>query len=106
MLPHRKPTEMTILLRERPRRFGVAVCIAAVAVLGAETAAAQNCFLFFCPPGSQPDWQGTPLPDRQGEPVPTPSPIDRCFSSRRDPASGRCRRSMYAACRNPVLKTF
>jgi hypothetical protein len=60
---------MTILLRERPRRFGVAVCIAAVAVLGAETAAAQNCFLFFCPPGSQPDWQGTPVPDRQGEPA-------------------------------------
>jgi lipoprotein-anchoring transpeptidase ErfK/SrfK len=72
MLPHQKPPEMTILFRERPRRFpcvGMALCIAAVAVLGAETAAAQNCFLFFCPPGSQPDWQGTPVPDRQGEPA-------------------------------------
>jgi hypothetical protein len=64
--------EMTILLRERPRRFPcvrIAVCIVAVTVLGAETAAAQNCFLFFCPPGSQPDWQRTPVPDRQGEPA-------------------------------------
>jgi lipoprotein-anchoring transpeptidase ErfK/SrfK len=72
MLPHQKPPEMTTLLRQRPRRFpcvGIALCIAAVAVLGAESAAAQNCFLFFCPPGSQPGWQGTPVPDRQGEPA-------------------------------------
>jgi lipoprotein-anchoring transpeptidase ErfK/SrfK len=46
------------------------VCIAAIAMLlGAERASAQaqTCFLFFCPPGAQPGWQGTPAPDRQGE---------------------------------------
>jgi len=63
---------MIILLRQRPRRFSRACmtlfCIAAVAMLTAESAAAQqNCFLFFCPPGAQPGWQGTP--DRQGEPA-------------------------------------
>src|SRR4029077_7365133 len=58
----------------RPRfpRASTTLCIAAIAALGAESAAAQNCFLFFCQPGSQsqPSWQGTPTPepDRQGEP--------------------------------------
>ncbi len=71
MLPHQKPPEMTILLRQRPRRFSRACmtlfCIAAAAMLSAGSAVAQqNCFLFFCPPGAQPGWQGTP--DRQGEP--------------------------------------
>src|SRR5260370_7656958 len=47
----------------------MALCVAAVAVLGAESAAAQNCFLFFCPPGAQPGWEGTPVPDREGEPA-------------------------------------
>ena len=67
---------MIILLRQHPRklpRLSMAFCTAAIAVLGAESAAAQNCFLFFCPPGaqSQPSWQGTPVPemDRQGEPA-------------------------------------
>jgi lipoprotein-anchoring transpeptidase ErfK/SrfK len=67
---------MTILDRQRPRmhrfpRAGTTLCIAAVAGLGAGSAAAQNCFLFFCPPGSQPGWQGTPVPapDRQSEPA-------------------------------------
>jgi len=63
-----------MLLRQRPRRFSRACmtlfCIAAVAMLSAESAAAQqSCFLFFCPPGAQPAWQGTPVPDRQGEPA-------------------------------------
>jgi hypothetical protein len=58
----------------RPRfpRASTTLCIAVIAALGAESAAAQNCFLFFCQPGSQsqPSWQGTPTPepDRQGEP--------------------------------------
>src|SRR5260370_19075818 len=74
MLPNQKRPEMTIFLRKRPRRFSRAYktlfCIAAVAMLSAESAAAQqNCFLFFCPPGAQPGWQGTPVPDRQGEPA-------------------------------------
>ena len=67
---------MIILLRQHPRklpRLSMAFCTAAIAVLSAESAAAQNCFLFFCPPGaqSQPSWQGTPVPemDRQGEPA-------------------------------------
>ena len=77
-LRHRKPPQMIILLRKRPRRLRfprarMTVCIAAIAVLVAETAAAQNCFLFFCQPGSQsqPGWQGTPVPgpDRQSEPA-------------------------------------
>jgi len=65
---------MIISLRPRPWRFpcvSIALCIAAFAALGADSAAAQaqSCFLFFCPPGVQPGWQGTPVPDRQGEPV-------------------------------------
>jgi lipoprotein-anchoring transpeptidase ErfK/SrfK len=65
---------MIIPLRQRPRRFPCArttLCIAAFVALSAESAAAQaqNCFLFFCPPGAQPGWQGTPVPDRQGEPA-------------------------------------
>jgi lipoprotein-anchoring transpeptidase ErfK/SrfK len=72
MPPHQKPPEMTILLRQRPRGFSRACmtlfCVAAVAMLSAESAAAQqSCFLFFCPPGVQPGWQGPP--DRQGEPA-------------------------------------
>jgi lipoprotein-anchoring transpeptidase ErfK/SrfK len=61
---------MTILLRQRPRRprspwaSVTLFCIAAIAALGAQSATAQSCFLFFCPPGSQPGWQGTPVPDR------------------------------------------
>jgi len=72
MLPHQKPPEMIIFLRHCPRRFpraGMALCVAAIVGLSAGSAAAQNCFFFFCPPGSQPGWQGTPVPDRQGEPV-------------------------------------
>jgi lipoprotein-anchoring transpeptidase ErfK/SrfK len=70
---------MTSLLRQRPRRpcfprVNITLCIPAVAALGAQSAAAQNCFLFFC--RVQPDWQapsgwqGTPVPepDRPGEP--------------------------------------
>jgi lipoprotein-anchoring transpeptidase ErfK/SrfK len=67
---------MTNSLRQRPRRFPCAsltLCIAAIGALGAERASAQaqTCFLFFCPPGAQPGWQGTPAPapDRQGEPT-------------------------------------
>src|SRR5262249_44219747 len=73
MLPHQKPSEMTILLRQRARRFpraSITLCVAAIAALSAGSAAAQGCFLFFCPPGAQPGWQGTPAPDRQGEPAP------------------------------------
>src|SRR5499433_3368304 len=73
MLPHQKPPEMTIFLRQRPwrpmlSRASMILCIAAVAALGGGRAAAQNCFLFFCPPGAQPPWQTTPAPDRQTEP--------------------------------------
>jgi len=65
---------MTILLRQRPRRFSRARMtlfgVAAAALLSAESAAAQqSCFLFFCPPGAQPGWQGPQVPDRQGEPT-------------------------------------
>src|SRR5262249_34448390 len=72
MPPHQKPPEMTMLLRQRPRGFSRACmtlfCVAAVAMLSAGSAAAQqSCFLFFCPPGVQPGWQGPP--DRQGEPA-------------------------------------
>jgi len=64
---------MTIFLRPRPwrhvlSRASMILCIAAVAALGGGRAAAQNCFLFFCPPGAQPPWQATPAPDRQTEP--------------------------------------
>jgi lipoprotein-anchoring transpeptidase ErfK/SrfK len=75
MPTHRKPSEMTILLRQRPRfrRASMTLCIAAIAAGSAGSAVAQNCFLFFCQPGSpsQPGWQGTPVPelDRQGEPA-------------------------------------
>jgi lipoprotein-anchoring transpeptidase ErfK/SrfK len=70
---------MTSFLFQRRRRpcfprVTITLCIAAVAALGAQSAAAQNCFLFFC--RVQPDWQapsgwqGTPVPepDRRGEP--------------------------------------
>jgi lipoprotein-anchoring transpeptidase ErfK/SrfK len=64
---------MTIILRQRLRRLLRAsltlCCIAAMAALVAGNAAAQSCFLFFCPPGVQPGGQGTPAPDRQGEPT-------------------------------------
>jgi len=91
MLPHQKPPEMIIFLRHCPRRFpraGMALCVAAIVGLSAGSAAAQNCFLFFCPPGSQPGWQGTPvrpffsggdLPystiyaESNGEPFPVPA---------------------------------
>src|SRR5579872_5730841 len=70
-----EPPEMTIKHRQRPLRprlprATMTVCIAAIVALGAERASAQaqTCFLFFCPPGAQPGWQGTPEPDRQGEP--------------------------------------
>ncbi len=64
---------MTIVLRQRRLslpRASMTLCIAAIAALGAERASAQaqTCFLFFCPPGAQPGWQGAPAPDRQGEP--------------------------------------
>ena len=50
-------------------RAGITLCVAAFAALGAESAAAQNCFLFFCPPGAQFGRQATtaPGPDRQSE---------------------------------------
>jgi lipoprotein-anchoring transpeptidase ErfK/SrfK len=72
MPPHQKPPEMKILLRQHPRGFLRACmtlfCVAAVATLSAGSVAAQQgCFLFFCPPGVQPGWQGPP--DRQGEPA-------------------------------------
>ena len=82
---------MTILPRHNPRRprfprANMTLCVAAIAVLGAESAAAQNCFLFFCQPGSQsqPGWQGTPVPepDRQGEPArPFSGGADRAYST-------------------------
>jgi len=54
-------------------RAGMMLCIAVLATVGARSAAAQNCFLFFCQnqPGwqSQPGWQGTPQPGWQGEPT-------------------------------------
>src|ERR1700726_3903844 len=89
MLPQRGPPEMPILPRHNPRRprfprANMTLCVAAIAVLGAGSAAAQNCFLFFCPPGSQPGWQGTPVPvpDRQGEPArPFSGGADRAYST-------------------------
>ena len=75
---HQKPPEMTNVLRRRPQRpklarVSVTFCIAAMTTLSAESASAQaqSCFLFFCPPGAQPGWQGTPppAPDRQSEPA-------------------------------------
>jgi lipoprotein-anchoring transpeptidase ErfK/SrfK len=50
---------MTSFLFQRRRRpcfprVTITLCIAAVAALGAQSAAAQNCFLFFC--RVQPDW--------------------------------------------------
>jgi len=74
---------MTILLRQRPRllRASLTLCLAAIAALAAGNAAAQQgCFLFFCPPGVQPGSQGTPAPDRQGEPVrPLPDAEDLSY---------------------------
>jgi lipoprotein-anchoring transpeptidase ErfK/SrfK len=64
---------MTTVLRQRPPtprllRASLTLGIAAIAALFAGSAAAQSCFLFFCPPGVQPGSQGPPAPDRQGDP--------------------------------------
>jgi lipoprotein-anchoring transpeptidase ErfK/SrfK len=72
MPPHHKPPEMTMVLRKRPPRprllrASLTLGIAAIAASFAGSAAAQSCFLFFCPPGVQPG-QSAPAPDRQGEP--------------------------------------
>jgi lipoprotein-anchoring transpeptidase ErfK/SrfK len=64
----------------------MSLCAVAIAALGAQSAAAQNCFLFFCrvQPDWQarPGWQGTPALelDRRGEP-------SRPFLSGPDPYS-------------------
>jgi lipoprotein-anchoring transpeptidase ErfK/SrfK len=82
---------MTSLLRQRLRRprclrVNMSLCAVAIAALGAQSAAAQNCFLFFCrvQPDWQarPGWQGTPALelDRRGEP-------SRPFLSGPDPYS-------------------
>ena len=54
---------MVSLLQQRPTRprylrVNMLLCAAAIAALGAQSAAAQNCFLFFC--RGQPDWQARP----------------------------------------------
>jgi lipoprotein-anchoring transpeptidase ErfK/SrfK len=83
---------MTILHRQRPRKFsvaGIAFSIAFLALSGAESAVAQDCFFIFC--GSRPDpyatrpdlppepqwqrepepgWQAAPAPYRPREPLP------------------------------------
>jgi lipoprotein-anchoring transpeptidase ErfK/SrfK len=59
---------MNIPHRHRPRKFlhvGLTLGIAAFAALGAGSAAAQDCFLIFCRPGSQPDWQRDPGASRE-----------------------------------------
>jgi lipoprotein-anchoring transpeptidase ErfK/SrfK len=64
---------MKLLHRLRPRKFphaGMTFGIAAFALLGAESAAAQNCFFIFCdnrPPAyARPEWQ--PEPEWRQEP--------------------------------------
>jgi lipoprotein-anchoring transpeptidase ErfK/SrfK len=85
----REPPEMNILHRQRSRKFsdavGITLAMATFAALGADSAAAQDCFFIFCrerpapyarpgwPPESQwqrdPDWQGpAPEPYRSREP--------------------------------------
>jgi lipoprotein-anchoring transpeptidase ErfK/SrfK len=89
--PGKHPTTL------RFSRASMALCVTAITVLTAEGAAAQNCFLFFCPPGpqsqpgwQQPGWQGTaPEPYRQGEPA-------RPFSGGQD----RSYAAMYAESRS------
>jgi lipoprotein-anchoring transpeptidase ErfK/SrfK len=61
----------------------LAACIAIMIVSSVEGALAQNCFLWFCPPGSQPGPWSREVPDQTSE---TPAP----------PAAERQYPAMYA----------
>jgi lipoprotein-anchoring transpeptidase ErfK/SrfK len=71
---------MKIQHRQRPRKLpyaGVAFAIAAFAVLGADVAAAQECFFIFCKDTDRPSGYtspGQPQPDGQREPGWQPEP--------------------------------
>jgi lipoprotein-anchoring transpeptidase ErfK/SrfK len=52
----------------------LAACIAIMIVSSVEGALAQNCFLWFCPPGSQPGFWSREVPAQPSE-TPPPRPV-------------------------------